>query len=89
MIGKTDLLRSELKDTIQKLGGKLSTKLHEKLAAVISSAKEVERMNEKMLDAKKMGIQVVTENFFNELGKSGAIEYIKTKSICDWGSDVR
>lgn len=88
VIGKTTQLRPALKEAIQKLGGKLSTKLHDKLAAVISNAKEVERMNEKMLEAKQMGIQVIKETFVDELDKSGAIEYIKTKSICDWGSDV-
>lgn len=88
IIGKTATSRSELKDAIQKLGGKLSTKLHDKLAAIISNAKEVERMNEKMTEAKSMGIQVITDGFVDELDKSGAIEYIKTKSICDWGNDV-
>lgn len=89
VIGKTAQSRADLKNAIQQLGGKLSTKLHEKLAAVISSEKEVERMNEKMKEAKSMGIQVITEDFMDKLDKAGAVEYIKSKSICDWGSDVR
>lgn len=89
VIGKTAQSRADLKNAIQQLGGKLSTKLHDKLAAVISSEKEVERMNEKMKEAKSMGIQVITEDFMDKLDKAGAVEYIKSKSICDWGSDVR
>lgn len=89
VIGKTAQSRADLKNAIQQLGGKLSTKLHDKLAAVISSEKEVERMNEKMKEAKSMGIQVITEDFMDKLDKAGAVEYIKSKSICKWGSDVR
>lgn len=88
IIGKTTQSRADLKDALQKLGGKLSTKLHDKLAAVISNEKEIERMNDKMQEAKSMGIQVITADFVDALDKTGAVEYIKTKSICDWGSDV-
>lgn len=81
-------LRSELKQSIQKLGGKLVTKMHDKLAAVLATEKDVEKMSEKITEAKEMNIQVVRLSFFEELGKESAIDYIRTKSICDWGSDV-
>lgn len=88
VIGKTEMSKDDLKSEIQKLGGKLSTKMHSKLAAVISTEKEVERMSSKMQAAMQMGIQVMTEDFLAKVATGGAVEYIKTKSICDWGTDV-
>lgn len=88
VIGKTEMSKDDLKSEILKLGGKLTSKMHNKLAAVISTEKEVERMSSKMQGAKQMGIQVMTEDFLKKVATGGAIEYIKTKSICDWGTDV-
>lgn len=87
VIGRIDG-RTELKEAIQKLGGKLVTRVHEKLTAVVSTEKEVEKMSEKMEEVKSLGIQVLRPSFVEELDKMGAIEYIKTKTICDWGTDV-
>lgn len=88
VIGKTEMSKEDLKSEIQKLGGKLSSKMHSKLAAVISTEAEVERMSSRMQSAMQMGIQVMTEDFLEKVATGGAIEYIKTNSICDWGTDV-
>lgn len=88
VIGKTELSKDDLKSKLQSLGGKLTSKMHKNLAAVISTAKEVERLSSKMQTAMDMGIQVMTEDFLEKVATGGAIEYIKTNSICDWGTDV-
>lgn len=79
-----------LKERIEKLGGRLVTKLQEKIAAVISTPEEVAKMSKKMKEVKELNIQVVPESFVESVEKgtrSEAIEKIKTLAICDWGSD--
>lgn len=88
LIGKFDRSRDEIKSTIEKLGGKLVSSVHEKMAAVISNESEVEKMNEKMQKAKSYGIQVVSLKFLDDVKTGNAIKYIKTQSLCDWGTDV-
>ena len=93
MIGKTAKTQDQLKVAIEKLGGKLGKKIHNKLAAIISTEKEVEKMSSKMKDAETYGIQVICEDFFDKIAsekmsQEAVIEYIKEKSICIWGTDV-
>lgn len=88
LIGKLDRSKDEIKKHIEKLGGKLVTSVHDKMAAVISNEDEVEKMNEKMQKAKSFGIQVVPLKFLDEVKTVNALKYIKSQSICDWGSDV-
>lgn len=89
ILGRLSRNRAELKPIIEKLGGKITTTLHEKTAVVISNDREVERMNEKMLKAKEFGIQVVHEEFLDFIKENGgAIDYVNKNNICDWGSDV-
>lgn len=88
VIGKLERSKDEIKSKIEKLGGKLVSSVHEKLAAVISTENEVEKMNDKMEKAKTFGIQVVPVKFLDEVKGDNAIKYIKTQSICDWGTDV-
>lgn len=88
VVGKTKLGRSEIKNIIQKYGRKLRTDIHSKLMACISTEKEIEKMDYKMKDLKHYGIQVVTEDFLENIPKGNVIEYIKANSICDWGTDV-
>lgn len=88
-VGKIDVPKEELKSQIAQMGGKLGTKLHDKVTAVISTAKEVERMSSKMEEAKAKGLQVMTADFLQHVKEADqTIEYIKTNSICDWGTDV-
>lgn len=90
VVGRLSGARPALKAAIERLGGKLVSKVHEHLAAVIASEKEVEKMSEKMTEVKSWGVHVVKETFVDELeeGKTG-IDYIKEHAICDWGTDVR
>lgn len=88
IIGKTKRSKDDLKRDIQKMGGKLGAKIHDKLAAVISTEEEVERMGRRMTDVKDLGIQVVPEDFIEDAKDGGAIPLIVSKSLCDWGTDV-
>lgn len=89
IIGKLSQPSAKIKKELEKLGGKLGTKIHDKLIAVIANPEEVERMNVRMTEAKTFGLQVVTENFLEGVKNGNAIEYITKNSICDWGTDVR
>lgn len=89
IIGKTVKSKDDIKKIIQKMGGKLGTKIHEKLAAIISTEDEVKRMGSRMNEAKDFGIQIVPEDFLDDVKNGGAISFITSKSICDWGTDVR
>lgn len=87
ILGKTATPKDELKAKIQKLGGKVSTKITNTTAAIISTPDEVEKMGSRMLEAKDLQIQVVPEEFLEDAKGGGALSYITSKAICDWGSD--
>jgi poly [ADP-ribose] polymerase 1 len=90
IIGETSQPREDLKRKIEKMGGKLVTKIQEKIAVVISNAEEVEKMNSRIRMVKDFDIQVVPEKFIDEivgLSPTETIEKIKSMSICKWGSD--
>lgn len=83
--------RDVMKPIIEKMGGKLVTKIHPKTIVVLSTQSEVDKMSKRMLQAKENDIQVCEEKFLNDIknGSNGdTLEYIKNNSICDWGSDV-
>lgn len=88
IIGKLNQSKDDIKAAIQKMGGKLGTKIHEKVAAIISTEDDVKRMGSKMTEAKDLGIQVVPEDFLEAVKSGGAVSFITSKSICDWGTDV-
>lgn len=86
-IGTLKQTKLELKEKIERLGGKLVTKLQRMIAVVISNENEVEKMNKRMREVKDLNIQVVPEEFLDEITSSNTIEKIKSMSICNWGSD--
>lgn len=88
--GKTKQSRDELKQIILSLGGKMDSQVNEQTVAVISTEKELKKMDYKMEAAKQHGIQVVPEKFLDDVREPGAdaIQLIKTMSMCDWGTDV-
>lgn len=88
IVGKTEKSKDEIKKIIQKMGGKLGTKIHDKIAAIISTESEVERLGNRMQEAKDLGIQVVPEQFLDDAKLGNAISFIISQSLCDWGTDV-
>lgn len=90
LIGKFTKSHGEIERIIRKLGGKCATDVYDRVAAVISTSNEVQKMTHQMKDAQKHKIQVVTEEFLTEIQKPGVdpILYIISESICKWGGDV-
>ncbi|XP_021941965.1 poly [ADP-ribose] polymerase 1-like, partial [Zootermopsis nevadensis] len=87
ILGKTTRPRDELKKEIKKLGGKVVTNIHDKLAAVISTTGEVEKMNKKMEEVKCCDVQVLPEDFVDEAKDGDVMDLISKKNISSWGSD--
>ncbi|XP_017099086.2 poly [ADP-ribose] polymerase isoform X1 [Drosophila bipectinata] len=81
---------NDLKTRIQKLGGKFETKISESTIAIISTENEVKRNSQRMLTAQKFGIHVVPIEYLDvvESDADGAINYINSLSLCNWGSDL-
>lgn len=79
-----------VKDRIRKLGGTVSTKVTEKTTVVLSTPEEVKRMSSRMKKAKTLGLHVVSEEYLDavEQNGAGAINYISSISLCDWGTDT-
>lgn len=88
IIGKTEKSKDDIKKIIQKMGGKLGTKIHEKIAAIISTEEEVTRLGHRMREAKEFGIQVVPEHFLDDAKAGNAVSFIISQTLCDWGTDV-
>uniref|UniRef100_A0AAG5CYC8 Poly [ADP-ribose] polymerase n=2 Tax=Anopheles atroparvus TaxID=41427 RepID=A0AAG5CYC8_ANOAO len=87
IIGKTPTPKDQLKLKIQKMGGKVVTKIASHTAAIISTPEEVGKLGSRMLEAKEMQIQVVPEEFIECAQAGNALSFITSQSICDWGSD--
>lgn len=88
IVGKTEKTKDEIKKIVQKMGGKLGSKgIHDKVAAIISNEKEVERMGHRMVEAKELGIHVVPEHFLDDAKNGNAVSFIISQSLCDWGTD--
>lgn len=89
ILGRLTKTRPELKKIVEKMGGKIVTKMHSNTAVVVSSQNMFDAMGEKMEEAKQLGIQVVLEDFFEAVEQGAmAVEYIAKSCISDWGSDV-
>lgn len=90
LIGTFKQARANIVELIKKLGGKIGTEIHDRVAAVISTVDEVQKMDKQMMDAKKHGVQVVSEDFVDEIQApdTDPILHIISKSISEWGGDV-
>lgn len=88
VVGTLSKSREELKPIIEKMGGKLVTKIHPNTAVVLSTQNEVDKMNKRMQEVQRNDIQVCAEDFLDNIKNGGTLDYIAKNSICDWGSDV-
>lgn len=88
IIGRSVRPRDQLKKAIEQMGGKLVTKIHANMACIISTEREIERMTARMETAQNLDIQIVSENFVDDIVDGGVIEYIKNNSLSEWGADV-
>lgn len=90
LVGAFTKPRGDLERLIRKLGGKVGVKVHDRLAAIISTSAEHRKMGKQMTEARDHNIQVVSEAFLDEIQAPDAdpILYIISKSISEWGGDV-
>ncbi|OAD52149.1 Poly [ADP-ribose] polymerase [Eufriesea mexicana] len=90
IIGHTSKDKNTLKKEVLHLGGDITSKIHEHVAAVISTQHEIDKMSKKMEEAKQLNIQVITEDFIEEAKEytKSAIALIKKKTISSWGGNV-
>ncbi|XP_043948531.2 poly [ADP-ribose] polymerase isoform X3 [Drosophila biarmipes] len=81
--------QNELKVRIEKFGGKCETKISANTIAIISTELEVNKKSKRMQSAQELGIHIVPIEYldFVEADPEGAIDYIKTTSICNWGTN--
>jgi hypothetical protein len=49
---------------------------------------ELKKMNKKMEEVKTCDIQVLPEDFIDEVKDGGAVALISNRNISSWGSDV-
>lgn len=87
-IGKLKKTKEEIEKTIKQKGGKVVAGIHNKLAAIISNEKEVQKMGTKMTEAKTKNIQVVSEEFLSDLENIDPVSSIISRNIADWGGNV-
>lgn len=88
IIGPTEKSTEEIEDKIQLMGGTLATKIHAKLAAIISNANEVQRMGNEMVIAQSFGIQVITEDYFEKLKDNDPINLMIDMNLSSWETSV-
>lgn len=90
LVGSFTKARGDLERQIRKLGGTVGVEVHDRVAAIISTSAERRKMGNQMIEARKHNIQVVSEEFLDEIQAPDAdpILYIISKSISDWGGDV-
>ncbi|EDV98556.1 poly [ADP-ribose] polymerase [Drosophila grimshawi] len=88
LIGMKDS-EAEIKKRIGKLGGKFDTKILVDTIAIISTEKEVEKMSSRMKKAKELGIHIIPEKYLDsvESDGTGALNFISSMTLCDWGTD--
>ncbi|CAK1553493.1 unnamed protein product [Leptosia nina] len=84
--------KEEIKKRILKMGGLVTSKLTDTLAAVVSTEKELEKMSSKMEQIQEEDIEVVNEEFLDVINSkigtvSETLELIKHHNIAPWGSD--
>lgn len=78
-----------IKKRIAKLGGKCVTSISQRTTAVLSTPKAVKQMGSRMKKAQSLGIHVIPVDYLDavESDAAGAVNYITSMSLCDWGTD--
>lgn len=88
LFGETRMPREEVEYKIRAMGGKIASKVHTHLAAVISNAKEVKEHNEVIKEAFMHRIQVIPDDFLDEVMDNDPVLLIVKKDLSNWGKDV-
>lgn len=88
IVGETLKSKDEIQNKIKQMGGKLIEAVHANVAAIISNANEVTKMEQAMRDAKSNGIHVVPETFIDDVKNIDPLELMVMCDLSDWGRDV-
>lgn len=92
LIGDFSKPKGDIERLIQKNGGNVVSEIYVRVAAIISTANEVQNMGKLMTNARMHNIQIISEDFLNEIENPDTdfdpLAYILSASICDWGGDV-
>ncbi|XP_070576368.1 poly [ADP-ribose] polymerase 1-like [Ptychodera flava] len=87
LVGTLSKENKEITKIVKTLGGEVVSKVNKKVACVISTQEEVDKMSKKIAEAKKADIHVVSEDFLESVKKGGAALMIQQHSIASWGAD--
>lgn len=88
--GKADKdKKEEMRKQIMLLGGTVANRIHDNIAAVISSQEAFEKAGKPIKEAENKDIQVVSEDFIDEAKDytDTPIALIHKKNISGWGND--
>lgn len=88
IIGATVKPKDEIENKIKRMGGNLIEKIHEKVAAIISTPEEVSKMGPVMEEAKTIKIHVVPETYIDDVKNIDPLELIVMSDLSKWGQDV-
>lgn len=88
ILGETKMPREVVEFKIQSMGGKISSKIHRYLAAVISNADEVDKSSGIIHEAFIYGVQVIADDVIDQLVTDDPIGMIVQKDLSKWGRDV-
>lgn len=79
----------EIKRQIANLGGSFNSSINDKTTLCIATEADVKRMNQRMEKAQELGIHVVPLEYLDAVkdDPTGALTFIKAKTLCDWGTD--
>lgn len=97
--GKLIRTTAQIRELIENLGGKISTKIDETIIALITNKNEFDNMSKKVLECKTHDVHVVSDEFLNEfddgtlisklLNDDEIVNLINKHKLSTWGSDIK
>lgn len=87
--GETKIPRKDIEYKIQAMGGKMASRIHSSLVAVISNENEVKNKSILMQNVFVERVQVIPDDFLDEVMENDPIKVIVTKNLSKWAKNVR
>lgn len=88
IIGETKQLKNDIEHKIRLMGGKVVKIMHKDIAAVISNAAELQRIEGDIKSAAQLGIHVVSEEFLDDVIDNDPTKVIEENELSNWGRNV-
>ncbi|XP_072031637.1 poly [ADP-ribose] polymerase 1-like isoform X2 [Amphiura filiformis] len=90
LAGRLSQSAASLTKIINGLGGEVMSTVNPLVACVITNEAELRKMSNKMKDARRCDVHVVTEDFLDAVRRGGdAATMITESSISNWGADPK